>query len=64
MLKPNIWLPAHLEIIDFEGKRARTASEGVQAWVDPEGYREWIVSAREKFEAEVNKEVGVTTKAK
>jgi metallo-beta-lactamase class B len=37
MLKPDIWLPGHLEIIDFEGKRATAVKEGVKAWVDPEG---------------------------
>jgi metallo-beta-lactamase class B len=39
LLKPDIWLASHTEMFDFEGKRARAATEGVKAWVDPEGYR-------------------------
>ena len=56
-----IWLDAHTDVFDFEGKRARGAREGVTAWVDPEGYRKWLLGAREKFEAAVNKELGVAT---
>lgn len=41
MLKPDIWLAQHNEYYDLEGKRARAATEGVKAWIDPEGYRRW-----------------------
>jgi metallo-beta-lactamase class B len=64
MFKPDIWLGLHAEWYDPEGKRARAATEGVKAWVDPEGYRRWVVGEREKFEATVNKELGVTPKTK
>jgi metallo-beta-lactamase class B len=64
MLKPDIWLGLHAEWYDPEGKRARAATEGVKAWVDPEGYRRWVAGEREKFEATVNKELGVMPKTK
>jgi metallo-beta-lactamase class B len=63
-LKPDIWLAAHTETFDFEGKRARSAREGVKAWVDPEGYRRWVAGQRELFEAVVNAEQGVPAKGK
>jgi len=59
MLKPDIWLDAHTQTFDFEAKRARVAKEGAAAWVDPEGYRKWVVAVREKFENTVNAEMGV-----
>ncbi len=59
MLKPDVWLAPHLERFDFVGKRARAATEGAAAWVDPEGYRRWVAGERAKFEAQVNKELGV-----
>jgi metallo-beta-lactamase class B len=37
MLKPDIWLGHHTEYFDLNGKRQRAQSEGVQAWIDPEG---------------------------
>jgi len=59
MLKPDIWLSAHTVDYGFEGKRARAVSEGVKAWVDPEGYRKWVVSQRQAFEARVDREMSV-----
>ncbi|MGH7849821.1 MAG: hypothetical protein ACREOP_05945 [Thermodesulfobacteriota bacterium] len=35
------------------------AIEGVNAWVDPEGYRRFIASKRRAFEDEVDMEMGV-----
>lgn len=58
MLKPDIWLDAHTGPFDFAGKRARAAREGVAAWVDPEGYRKWVVKTRATFEAAVEREMG------
>lgn len=63
-LKPDIWLDAHTDAYDFESKLARSASEGVKAWVDPEGYRQFVVAKRENFETTVNQELGVRVKAK
>lgn len=52
-LHPDIWLPAHTDFFDFEAKRARAASEGAAAWVDPDGYRRWVAEGTETFEAAV-----------
>ena len=58
-LDPDIWLAHHTEYFDLEGKRARASSDGVKAWVDPEGYRRWVASKRRAFEDEVDREMGV-----
>ena len=34
-------LAYHAESFDLAGQRARAASEGAQAWVDPDGYARW-----------------------
>lgn len=60
MLKPDIWLPSHTDMFDFEGKRARVAKEGPAAWVDPEGYRRSVVKSREHFEALIEAEMATT----
>ena len=52
-LTPDIWLPAHTESLDFDARRARAATEGAAAWVDPEGYRRWVAKGKERFEAAV-----------
>lgn len=57
-LRPDIWLGAHTEAYDFEGKLARSAKEGVKAWVDPDGYRLWLASQRENLESAVSRELG------
>jgi metallo-beta-lactamase class B len=59
ILKPDIWLAPHTETYDFEGKLARSATEGVKAWVDPEGYRRWLIAQRENLEATVDRELGL-----
>jgi len=58
-LHPDIWLAHHTEYFNLEGKRQRAATEGIAAWVDPEGYRQWVASKRRAFEDEVDKEMGV-----
>lgn len=60
MLKPDIWLGHHTEYFDLAGKRRRAATEGVAAWVDPEGYRRFVAGKKQAFEAEVNRELGAT----
>ena len=57
-LKPDIWLTPHTEPFAFDAKRARAATEGVSAWVDPDGYRAWVDTQRKKFEAALAKEKG------
>jgi metallo-beta-lactamase class B len=64
MLKPDMWFGFHTEYFDMEGKLKRAASEGANAWVDPEGYREFIASKKRAFEDEVDAELGVKTAAK
>ena len=52
-LNPDIWLFPHNEAYDFAAKRARATTEGVQAWVDPTGYRKWLAAQRSRFESEI-----------
>jgi metallo-beta-lactamase class B len=58
MLKPDIWLAQHNEYYDLEGKRKRAETEGVTAWIDPEGYRRFISDKKRAFEDEVDGELG------
>jgi len=44
---------------DTWARCARADREGIAAWVDPEGYRQWLIGIREKFESTVNTELGV-----
>lgn len=62
MLQPDIWGGHHTEYSDVSGKRERAKTEGVNAWVDPEGYREFIAEKRRAFEDEVDLELGVQKK--
>ena len=59
MLKPDIWLAQHNEYYDLEGKQKRAKTEGVKAWIDPEGYRRFIAEKKRDFEEEVDEELGV-----
>ena len=63
MLKPAIWLAQHNEYYDFEGKRQRAQTEGVKAWIDPEGYRRFVAAKKRAFEDEVDEELGVPKSA-
>ena len=49
MLKPDIWLAQHNEYYDLEGKRQRAKTEGVNAWIDPEGYRRFVAGKKRAF---------------
>jgi len=55
-LRPDIWLAPHNEFFDFAMKRARAATDGIPAWVDPEGYQQFVVAQRAKFETKVERE--------
>ena len=55
-LKPDIVLAAHAGFFDRDAKRARAKSEGVRAWVDPDGFQRRIAASRAAFEALVAKE--------
>jgi metallo-beta-lactamase class B len=59
MLKPDIWLAQHNEYYDLEGKRKRALTDGIKAWIDPEGYRRFIAGKKRAFEDEVDEELGV-----
>ncbi|HKE01556.1 MAG TPA: MBL fold metallo-hydrolase, partial [Planctomycetota bacterium] len=50
-LQPDVFVAPHTGFFDFDGKRARAATEGVAAWVDPAGYRRRLAKEREKVEA-------------
>lgn len=59
MLKPDIWLAQHNEYYDLAGKTERAKTEGITAWIDPEGYRRFIASRKRSFEDQVDLEKGV-----
>lgn len=59
---PDIWLAQHNEYCDFDGKCARARTDGIKAWIDPEGYRRFVASTKRAFEDQVDKKVGVTAK--
>ncbi|MBP6692183.1 MAG: subclass B3 metallo-beta-lactamase [Xanthomonadales bacterium] len=62
MIQPDIWLAQHNEYYDLEGKRERASTEGVAAWVDPEGYRRWVARKKREFEDAIDAELAGTTK--
>ena len=49
-LRPDIFLSYHAELFDLDAKRRRMASEGVAAWIDPDGYRAQVQNRRAAFE--------------
>lgn len=49
-LKPDIWLAPHNEMYGFEAKHARAEKEGAQAYVDPEGYRQYLLEQRQQVD--------------
>lgn len=55
-LKPDIWLTAHTENFDFDRKRALAVNEGARAWVDPDGYRQYVAKQQAAFDAELSAE--------
>jgi metallo-beta-lactamase class B len=63
MLKPDIWLAHHTEYFGLEAKRKRAATEGVDAWVDPEGYRRFVAGKRRAFEDEVDAQMKTPTES-
>ena len=55
-MKPDVWLGAHTERFSFESKRTRMENEGVSAWVDPQGFREYVAADKARFERLLEKE--------
>lgn len=64
MLKPDIWLAQHNEYYDLESKRVRAKTEGMKAWIDPEGYRRFIAGKKRAFEDQVDLEMGAKKEAR
>jgi metallo-beta-lactamase class B len=56
-LTPDIYLTAHASAGDLAAKRAQAKTEGVRAFVDPEGYRKLHAQKRDAFDALVKKEL-------
>jgi metallo-beta-lactamase class B len=52
-LRPDIFLAYHAGHFDFDRKRDRAATEGVQAFVDPDGYRRFIAEKKAELEKRV-----------
>jgi metallo-beta-lactamase class B len=63
MLKPDILLAQHNEYYDLYGKAERAKTEGVKAWLDPEGYRRFIAGKKRAFEDQVDDELNVPKEA-
>jgi metallo-beta-lactamase class B len=57
-LKPDIWFNPHNEMFGYEAKLARAEKEGAAAWVDPEGYRQFVARQKAKFDSTVAMEGG------
>jgi len=55
-LHPDIFLTYHAEYFDPADKSERAKTEGVQAWVDPQGYRSYVAGGKARFEEQVAKE--------
>lgn len=55
-LQPDIFLAGHAGFFGLADKRERMAKEGVQAFVDPEGYRRLHAAKESAFEAAVIRE--------
>jgi metallo-beta-lactamase class B len=56
-IEPDIWLDLHNEKFRFSEKMKKSAEMGAEAWVDREGYRQYIIDARRKFEETIAKEM-------
>lgn len=57
MLNPDIWLAQHNEYYDLQGKTRRAESKGLEAWIDPEGYRHFVAKKKRAFEDQVDIEL-------
>ncbi len=55
-LHPDIYLTYHAEAFDPAAKQARATTEGVQSWVDPQGYQKYVAAAKVRFEQETARE--------
>ena len=49
-LSPGVWVSAHSNVFDMEGKLARRGKGG-NPYIDPGGYREYLAMSRQRFAA-------------
>ena len=49
-LAAGVWVSAHTNVFDMEGKRARIGTGG-NPYIDPTGYRRYVESSRQRFVA-------------
>jgi metallo-beta-lactamase class B len=59
-LKPDIYLSYHGDAVGLLETRTRAATEGVQAFVDPDGYKKFVSERKAKFEKLVAEEESPT----
>jgi len=52
----DIFLGAHGVYYGLKEKYPRSKTEGVNAWVDPAGYKAYVDGKEKEFEAELKKE--------
>jgi hypothetical protein len=43
-------LACHTEFSGYEAKLAKSTKDGAATWVNPEGYKNYVAAAKEKFE--------------
>jgi metallo-beta-lactamase class B len=55
-LSPGVWLSQHTTVFDMEGKLARRG-KGSNPYIDPKGYRTWLFTSRQRFSAQLAKEL-------
>jgi metallo-beta-lactamase class B len=55
-LKPDIFLTYHVDEFSFSAKRTRATTEGVQAFVDPDSYKQFVSERKAKLEQLVAEE--------
>lgn len=60
MLEPEMWFGHHTEYFDMQGKLKKVASDGPAAWVDPEGFRKFVVGKKQAFEQEFDAELSAS----
>jgi metallo-beta-lactamase class B len=60
-LHADILLPLHAEVADVMGRAKRARESGIEAWVDPDGYRNFIRADLEELEALIDTEVAAGT---
>jgi metallo-beta-lactamase class B len=55
-LSPGVWLSQHTNVFDMQGKLARRG-KGPNPYIDLKGYRTWLFASRERFSAQLAREL-------